>query len=64
MTSNHYITNEGAKRIAKAIQVNTSLYQLDILLSECLKENSILQELNIANNEISNNGITYIGKAL
>ena len=73
--SNHDITNEGAKTIAKAIQGNTSLHQLDIshskisddgeiAISECLKYNSTLQELNISYNEVSNNGITYIGKAL
>ena len=73
--SNHDITNEGAKTIAKAIQVNTSLQQLDIshnkisddgaiAISECLKDNNTLQELNISYNEVSNNGIRYIGKAL
>ena len=57
--SNHDITNEGAKMIAKTIQVDTSLRQFDIsynkisddgamAISECLKHNSTLQELNIS----------------
>ena len=69
------ITNEGAKMIAEALQLNTTLKQLDLsinkifddgatAISNVLKSNITLQELNISHNNITNKGITKITEAI
>ena len=72
--SNHDITGETTKIIAKVIQDNTSLQKLDIsrnelfngagFISECLENNSTLQELNMSYDKLTNSGVTSISKAL
>ena len=72
---NQNINSVGAKLIANAIDVNTTLLILDIscntlsdegavAISECLKMNNVLQELNLSKNEITSVGATRIAKAL
>ena len=69
------ITNDGAIRIAEAIQVNTTLQKLNISnnsicddgaarISNCLKYNVSLKELNISQNNITNRGIRVITKTI
>ena len=73
--SSNYITSEGAKCIAEAIQVNTTLHKLDLsnnaisddgvdVICGGLKNNTTLQELNISHNHITNKGTVMMAEAL
>ena len=68
------ITDEGAKRLAEAIQINTTLQELNISmnkitdegakrLAEAIQINTTLQKLNISKNWISKEGVMRIVEA-
>ena len=69
------ITNVGAKKIGKAIQVNTTLQKLDIegntlsddgaaAISDGLKCNNSLQKLDLTKNKITRDGANKVGEAI
>ena len=74
--SNNNITSEGAKKIAEAIKVNTTLKKLKIYnnntisddgvaaISDSLKSNNSLQELDMDNNNITSEGAKKIAEAI